>query len=78
MRPRCLAVGGIPQAKPSTSFLSLLVDDLVFSGKLIHPELPPSLRLTRSVFCGTSTLDRGVRHLGAGAGPGQATDGYWP
>ena len=43
MRCRCLAVGWIPQAKPSTSFLSLLVDELVFSGKLIHPRaLPPS------------------------------------
>lgn len=69
----CLAVGWMPQATPSTSFLPLLVNELVFSGKQIHRRAPSSLRLSCSVWCGASTLDRGVRHLGAR--PGQATDG---
>lgn len=68
----CLAVGWMPQAMPSTSFLPLLVNELVFSGKQVPPRAPSSLRLSCSVWCGTSTLDRGVRHLGAR--PGQATD----
>lgn len=78
MKHSCLAVGGLSHLEPA---LSLNKDALCNLRLMSWPpvenwfmaEFPSQLRLSCSVWYGTSTLDRGERHLGARSG--QAPDG---